>query len=79
MKFIVLKKNLGKPGAGGGKGVGAAKLSKKDQILKESLDKKTKEQAESDKKKIEYATGIKSNVSYIYSPIIEKHSNFKIY
>ncbi|KAI3421972.1 hypothetical protein GPALN_012509 [Globodera pallida] len=52
-------KKGGKPGAGGGKA--GTQLSKKDQILKESREKKNKEQVDSDKQKIEYATGIKAN------------------
>jgi hypothetical protein len=45
----------GKPGAAGG-------LSKKDQILKQNRDAKIKDQVESDKQKIDYATGLKTNV-----------------
>lgn len=54
-----------KPGAGGGKKGGkpgaAGGLSKKDQILKQNRDAKIKDQVESDKQKIDYATGLKTN------------------
>lgn len=46
----------GKPGAGG--------LSKKDQILQQNIDAKRKQQIESDKLKIEYATRLKTNVTF---------------
>uniref|UniRef100_A0A914MJR9 Uncharacterized protein n=1 Tax=Meloidogyne incognita TaxID=6306 RepID=A0A914MJR9_MELIC len=46
-------KKGGKPGAGG--------LSKKDQILQQNIDAKRKQQIESDKLKIEYATRLKTN------------------
>ncbi|KAL7074718.1 hypothetical protein ACQ4LE_005937 [Meloidogyne hapla] len=46
-------KKGGKPGAGG--------LSKKDQILQQNMDAKRKQQMESDKLKIEYATRLKTN------------------
>ncbi|CAK5088940.1 unnamed protein product [Meloidogyne enterolobii] len=46
-------KKGGKPGAGG--------LSKKEQILQQNIDAKRKQQIESDKLKIEYATRLKTN------------------
>ncbi|KAL3083269.1 hypothetical protein niasHS_011071 [Heterodera schachtii] len=64
------KKKAGKPGAGGGKG--GSQLSKKDQILKESREKKNKEQIESDRQKIEYATGIKANAIFALDDLLRR-------
>lgn len=55
-KLYLCKLSGGKPGAGG--------LSKKDQILQQNIDAKRKQQIESDKLKIEYATRLKTNVTF---------------